>query len=85
MLGMVKLYIKGFVEVCREIFQRRIVTADVSMANSAHWYLRSCELAPVAFGARFVTGEAWRGGIVSAFVARVAGKGTVFLARVKEF
>ena len=85
MLSVVKLYVKGFVEACRKTFQWRIVAADVSVTNSAHWYLRSCELAPVAIGARFVTGEAWRCRVVCTFVTRVAGKRAVFLARVQEF
>src|SRR5215212_5689498 len=60
-LSVVKLDVERLVKVCRKIFQRWIVTANVGMTDDAHRYLRCCELATMAIGARFVTGEARRG------------------------
>ena len=84
-LRVVKLYVEWFVEAGWKVFQWRIVTADVRVADSAHRYLRRCELAAMTISAGFMTRKSRRCRVVSAFVTRVAAEGTVPLARVKEF
>jgi hypothetical protein len=83
-LRVIEIDIEAFVEAAREIFQRRIAAAHVSVADRAHWDRGCSELAAMAIGAGFVTGEARDCRVVGPFVARVAGEGTVTLARVKK-
>ena len=84
-LRVIEFDVEWFVEAGGEVFQRRIVAADVRVADSAHRNLRRGELTAVTIGARFVTRKAWRCGVVSTLVTRVTGKGSVLLTRVKEF
>ena len=85
MLRVIKLHVERLVEARRKSFQRRVVAADVGMTDLAHRDLRCRELATMTIGAGFVTGKARCGGVVGAFVTRVAGEGAVALARVEKF
>lgn len=84
-LRVIEPHVESFVEACGEILEGRIVAADVGVADNAHRDRRRCELAAVTISAGFMTGEARRCGVVGSFVTRVAGEGTVALARVHEF
>jgi hypothetical protein len=59
-LRVVKFHVEWFVKARRKVFERRIVTGRVRVADNAHRYLRRCELAAMAISAGFVTGKAWR-------------------------
>ena len=59
-LSVIELDVERFVEACREILQRWIVTADVGMTDHAHRDLRRRELAAMTVSTRFVTRKAWR-------------------------
>ena len=59
-LRVIKFHVERFVEARGKVFQRRIVSACVHVADDAHRYLRRCELAAMTISARFVTREAWR-------------------------
>ena len=83
-LRMIELHVEGFIKARWKTFQRRIVTADIRVADHAHRYLRRRELAAMAIGARLVTGKTRCRRIVGALVTRVAGEGTVTLAVVKK-
>src|SRR5689334_17295016 len=83
-LRVIEVDVKDFVEARGETFQRRIVALRVGVTDQAHRNRRRRELAAMAVGARFVAGEARRGGVVGAFVTRVAGDGAMLRARVKE-
>ena len=67
-LRVIKLHVEWFVEAGGKIFQRRIVAANVRVADRAHRYLRCCELAAVTVSAGFVTGKARRCRVIRAFV-----------------
>ena len=84
-LRVIEFHVEWLVEARRKTFQRRIVAADVRVTDRAHRNLRRRELAAMTISAGFVTGKAWRCGVVGAFVTRVAGEGTVTLAVVKKF
>ena len=84
-LRVIELHVEAFVESRREIFEWRIAALRVGVADQAHWNRRGRELSAMAVGAGFVTREAWRRRVVGAFVARVAGEGTVPLAGVQKF
>ena len=49
------------VEARGKVFQGRIVTGRVRVADDAHRYLRRCELAAVTISAGLVTGKPRRG------------------------
>ena len=85
MLRVVKLHVEALVEAYGEIFQRRIVAADIGVADDAHRHGGRGELTAVTVCASFVTRKARRRGVVCSFVTRVAGKGTVALAGVEKF
>jgi hypothetical protein len=84
MLCVIELDVEWFVEARGKSFQRRIVAADVRVADLAHRDLRRGELAAMAISARFVTGKTWCRRVVGALVTPVAGEGTVALAVVKK-
>jgi hypothetical protein len=54
------------------------------VTDLAHRNLRGCELAAMTVSACFVPGKPRRRVVVSAFVTRVAGEGTVALAVVQK-
>ena len=83
-LLVIEFYIEWFVEAGGKVFQRRIITARVRVADDAHRYLRCCELTAMTISARFVTRKARRCRVVGSFVTRVAGERAVFLTRVQE-
>lgn len=83
-LRVIKLHVEWFVEACREIFQRRIVAADIGVTDRTHRDSRRGELAAMTVSAGFMTGETWSCGVVGSFVARVAGEGTVALGVVEK-
>lgn len=83
-LRVIELDVEPLVEARRETFQRGGVAADVGVADDAHWDSGRSELAAVTVSASFVTGEAWRCGVVGSFVTGVAGEGTVALAGVEK-
>jgi hypothetical protein len=83
-LRVVKLHVERFLEAGGEVLQRRVVAADVRMANHAHRYCRRGELTAMTISACFVTREARRCGVVRSFVASVTGKGTVSLAGMQK-
>jgi hypothetical protein len=84
-LRVIELHVEWFVEARRKIFQRWIVAADVGMADGTHRDSGRGELAAMTISAGFMTGEAWRCGVVGSFVARVAGERVVALGVVKKF
>jgi hypothetical protein len=81
---MIETHVEAFVEARGKILQPGVVAANASMADQAHRYGRRGELAAMTVGTRFVTGKPRGCGVVGSFVTRVAGKGTVPLAGVKE-
>src|SRR5262245_45429986 len=83
-LSMIELHVEAFIESCREVLQRWISALRVCVADQAHRNRGCCELSAMTIGAGFVTGKAWRCGVVSAFVTGIACDGTVSLARVQE-
>lgn len=83
-LRVIEFHVELFVEACREIFQRRIVAADVGVADRTHRDSGRSELTAMTVSAGFVTGETWSCGVVGSFMARIAGEGTVALRVVKE-
>lgn len=84
MLRVIELHVERFIEARRKILQRRIVAADVSVADHAHRHLRRGELAAMAICARLVTGETRCRRVVAAFVTGVAAERTVTLTVVKK-
>ena len=84
MLCVIELHVERFIEARRKILQRRIVAADVSVADHAHRHLRRGELAAMAICARLVTGETRCCRVVAALVTGVAGERTVTLTVVKK-
>ena len=83
-LRVIEFDVEGFVEPDWKNFERRVAAADIRVTDRAHRHLRCRELAAVTIGACFVTGKAWRGGVVGSFVTGVAGKGTVALTCVQK-
>ena len=83
-LRVVELHIKSFIESRREILERWVAALRVAVANQAHRNCRRRELSAMTIRASFVTGEARRRGVVSAFVTGGAGEGTVSLAGVEK-
>lgn len=73
-LRVIELHVEGFVEARRKVLQRWIVALRVGVANQAHRDRGRRELAAMAVGASLVTGKARSGGVVGAFVTRVAGE-----------
>ena len=83
-LRMIKLDVEAFVETRGETLQRRVSALGIGVTDEKHRNRRRRELSPMAIRAGLVTGEARRGGVVSAFVTGSAGNGTVSLARVQK-
>ena len=83
-LCVIEVHVERLVEARRKIFQRRVVALRVGVADQAHRNRRRRELAAMAIGAGFVPGEARRGGVISAFVTRRAGEGTMLGAAVEK-
>ena len=85
MLSVIELDVERLVEARWKTFQRRIVAADVCMADDAHRNRGRRELASMTFGTSLMTREAWGCRVIRSLVARVAGERTVSLAVVEEF
>jgi hypothetical protein len=84
-LRVIESHIESLIEARWKILQRRIVAADISVADVAHRYRGCCELAAMAIGAGLVTREARRCRVIGSLVTGIAGEGTVSLTGVKEF
>ena len=84
-LCVVEFNVEGLIEAGRKTLQWRIVAADVRVTDDAHRYGRRGELTAMTVGASLMTRKAWRCRVVSSFVTRVTGEGTVSLAVVQEF
>ena len=83
-LRVIESDVETFVESSGEILQRRIAALRVGMADQTHRNRRRRELSAMTIGAGFVAGKTRRRGVVGSFVTRVAGEGTVPLARVQK-
>ena len=59
-LRVIEFDVEGFVEVCGEVFEWRVVAADVCVTDGAHGHLRRGELAAMTISAGFVAREARR-------------------------
>ena len=60
-LRVIEFHVEAFIEARGKILQRWVVALRVCMADQAHRNRRRGELAAMAVGAGFVTGEARRG------------------------
>jgi hypothetical protein len=61
---MIELHVEALFEFVGKSFQRRIVAADIRVADRAHGHVWRRELREMTSGAFFVTGEAGPRGIV---------------------
>jgi hypothetical protein len=84
-LSVIESDVESLIEARWKILQRRVVAADIGVADVAHRYRGRCELAAMTISAGLVTGKTRGCRVIGSFVTGVAGKGTVSLAGVKEF
>ena len=84
-LCVIEVHVELLVEARGKTLQRWITALRVGMTDQTHRDRGRSELATMAVGARLVPGETRRRGVVHAFVAGVAGKGTMLGAAVKKF
>jgi len=83
-LRVIELDVEALVELRGKSFQRGICAVDVRMADDTHRNIGSNKLGQMAAGARLVSRDTRRGGIIAALVTGVAGKRCVTLTRVLE-
>ena len=83
-LSVIEFDVEAFVELRREVFQRRVAAVDVCMTDDTHRDGGGYKLPGVATDAGFVSRKNWRCRVVSALMTRSAGERRVTLTRVLE-
>jgi len=74
MLSVIELDVEAFIKSRLKTLQRRVATANFSMANEAHGNRSGYKLPGVAIDAGFVSGKNRRSRIILPLVTRGAGK-----------